>query len=508
MSDVEVIPRYPLFINGETCEPLSGEYAPVINPANGQLVAHVAMGNSDDVDFAVASAQAAFDDPAWRKMAPEERSKLLYKLANLILANAQELAMLEISSSGGTISRIMGLDIPAIADLFMVLAEEVKTYAFVENLPARPLPEPCHTQVWKEPVGVCGLITAWNFPLLLFAMKVAPALAMGNTVVVKPAETTPTSTLRLAEIFAAALPKGVLNVVVGEGPVVGEAMSLHPHIDKISFTGSSNIGRKVQENAALTMKRVSLELGGKGPAIVMPDADIDLLAYGALFGVFLNAGQACESGTRLLVPDSIYDAVLDKLVEVAGNVVVGDPMREGTSYGPMASETHFKSVLDYIASAEAEGARVACGGRQAKVDGFAGGFFIEPTILADVTNTMTVACEEIFGPVLSVIRYTDLDDAIRQANDNAYGLSAGIWTDDLVQAQHIAHRLKAGSVWINDWHMMRTDAPFGGCKQSGYGREFGRYSFEAYVETKTVSTAFQRDPSKKALFRMVHSKFV
>ncbi len=497
--------RHPLFINGETCEPLSGEYTAVINPATGEKISEVAMGNRADVDAAVKAATAAYENPQWRQMPAAKRSALLYQLADLILKNAEELALLEVSSSGGTLARVMGLDIPVIADLFMVLAEEVKNYPFVENLAPRPLPEPCHTQVWKEPIGVCGLITAWNFPLLLFAMKVAPALAAGNTVVLKPSEITPTSTLRLAEIFSQVLPKGVLNVVVGEGSVVGDAMSLHPGIHKISFTGSSAIGRHVQRNAVETMKRVTLELGGKGPGIVLADADIERVAYGALFGVLLNAGQACESGTRLLVHDSIYSLMLDKLVEVASTVVVGNPMNPETGVGPMASEAHFNRVLAYIESARAEGARIVCGGEAAAVVNADGGFYIQPTVIADVNNTMGVAREEIFGPVLSVISFSDVDEAISIANDNDYGLSAGIWTEDVLLAQQISHRLKAGSIWINDWHMMRTDAPFGGYKQSGYGREFGRYSLDAYVETKTVSTAFERDLTKKSLYRLVHS---
>lgn len=507
-SATESIPRYPLVINGESCDPISGAYAPTINPATGETIGEVAMAGEADVDLAVIAAKTAFSDREWRYMAPQERSKILYQCAQVIMANAQELALLEVSCSGGTLNRVTGLDIPAVADLFMNLAEEVKNYPFVENLPTRPIPEQLHTQVWKEPVGVCGLITAWNFPLLLLAMKLAPALAAGNTVIVKPAEITPTSTVRLAQLLQTVLPKGVLNVVVGEGSVVGEALSLHPDVDKISFTGSTAIGRRVQQNAAATMKRVTLELGGKGPAIVMPDANLDLVAHGALWGVYLNAGQACESGTRLLVHESIYDTLLEKLVQLSAKVVVGDPMSQSTGMGPMSTEAHFHTVLGYIDSAREQGARIVCGGEAAQVAGCEGGFFVQPTVIADVTNDMKVAQEEIFGPVLSVIKYSNLDEAINIANDSIYGLSAGIWTENLIDAQGIARELRAGSVWINDWHMMRTDAPFGGYKQSGYGREFGRYSLEAYLDTKTVSTAFERDPRKKSLQRIVHTQAV
>jgi len=505
-SATNATPRYPLVINGDTCEPISGAYAPVINPATGETIGEVAMAGDADVDLAVAAAKAAIADREWRYMAPQERSKILYQCAQVIMANAQELALLEVSCSGGTLNRVTGLDIPAVADLFMNLAEEVKSYPFVENLPTRPIPEQLHTQVWKEPVGVCGLITAWNFPLLLLAMKLAPALAAGNTVVVKPAEITPTSTVRLAQLLQNVLPKGVLNVVVGEGSVVGEALSLHPDVDKISFTGSTAIGRRVQQNAAATMKRVTLELGGKGPAIVMPDADLNLVAHGALWGVYMNAGQACESGTRLLVHESIYDKLLHKLAVVSSRVIVGDPLSPATGMGPMSTKNHFHKVLGYIHSAREQGARIVCGGEAAVVPGCEGGFFIQPTVIADVTNDMKVAREEIFGPVLSVIKYQDLNEAIAIANDSLYGLSAGIWTENLVEAQGTARELRAGSVWINDWHMMRTDAPFGGYKQSGYGREFGRYSLESFLETKAVSTAFERDPRKKSLQRIVHTQ--
>jgi len=495
---------YDNFIDGQWQKPVSDKYMVVTNPATGEVVAEAGEGGSDDVNAAVIAARSAFDNPEWREMAISERSKLLYKLAGLIGANASELAELEVSSSGGTISRIMGLDIPLAMDLLMTLAEEIKQFPFVETLPPKPLPEPVHTQVWREPIGVCGLIIPWNFPLLLLMFKLAPALATGNTVVVKPSELTPTSTLRLAEIFSAVLPAGVFNVVNGMGPDVGEAMSLHPDIDKISFTGSGEVGRRVQKNAADSLKRVTLELGGKGPAIVLPDADLERVAYGSLYGVLLNAGQACESGTRLLVHESIYEPMVDKLVELSAKVPLGNPADPATGMGPMSSHTHGGKVLGYIESAREVGARIACGGSRVTVAGCEGGFFVEPTVIADVTNDMKVAREEIFGPVISVIKYQTVKEAIALANDSDYGLSAGVWTEDVAGAQDVARALKAGSVWINDWHMMRADAPFGGYKQSGYGREMGRYSLGSYLETKAVSTAFERDPNKKAMHNLVH----
>jgi len=506
MQTATELPRYPQFINGEYCEPDSGEYTQVINPATGEAVGEVASGNENDVNKAVAAARHTFDNNLeWRRMSPEDRCRVLKSCAQVVMANAHELAGLEVTCSGGTLNRVMNLDIMAVVDLFSSLGDEVKSFPFVEALPARPLPELTHTQVWREPIGVCALITAWNFPMLLFAMKVAPALAAGNTMIVKPAEITPTSTVRLVELLNTVLPKGVLNVVVGPGSVVGEALTLHKDVDKISFTGSTSMGRHVQQNAAQTMKRVTLELGGKGPGIVMPDADIERVAYGALWGVYMNAGQACESGTRLLVHEDLYDDLVQRLKEVSEEVVLGNPMDPATGMGPMSTETHFNKVLQYIESAIADGAEIITGGKRADVAGCEGGFFVEPTIIAGVKNDMKVACEEIFGPVLSVIKYSTLDEAIALANESDYGLSAGIWTEDVVTAQTIARDLRAGSVWINDWHMMRTDAPFGGYKQSGYGREFGKYSINSYVETKSVSTSFERNPAAKKLHKIVHT---
>lgn len=497
--------HFPLIINGERCEPASGEYADVINPADGNVIARAAMGDKADVDKAVAAARAAFDDRAWREMSPADRSKVLYSCAHVVMQNAQELIELEIACSGATLNRASNLDIPAVADLWMNLAEAVKTYPFVSNQSPRPLPEQWHSQIFKEPVGVCGLITAWNFPLLLFSWKVGPALAAGNTMVLKPSELTPTSSIRLAELLQQVLPPGVLNVVNGDGARVGDAMTLHRDIDKISFTGSTRVGRIVQTNCASTMKRCTLELGGKGPGIVLPDADLDMVAQGSLWAVYMNAGQACESGTRLLVHEDVYDELLQKLAERSDQVIVGNPADPATGVGPMSTEAHFHKVMGYIESGVAEGARVVCGGEPATVAGCEGGFYVQPTVLADVTNDMKVAREEIFGPVLSVIKYSDVDEAVRIANDTDYGLSAGIWTGDLVRAQQLARELRAGSVWVNDWHMMRTDAPFGGYKQSGYGRELGAQSIDAYVETKAVQMSFERVPERKGMQRIVHT---
>lgn len=498
--------RYLHIINGEAVEPSSGKFDNVYNPATGEVVGTYAQGNEADVDLAVAAAKAALKNPQWKNSTPEQRSAMLHQCAQVVLENASELAYLEITSSGATINRMKNLDIPFVADVFMTMAEEVKKYPFSEHAALRPFPEMVHTQVIKQPVGVCGMITAWNFPLLLFTWKVAAALAAGNTMVVKAAETTPTSTARLVELLQAVLPKGVLNVVSGRGSVVGEALSLHPDVNKISFTGSTNIGRHIQQNCSQTFKRCTLELGGKGPGIVMPDADLDMVASGALFGVFINSGQACESGTRLLVHESIHDELVDVLVKKASHLVLGNPLDPQTGMGPMSTESHGNSVLKYIESAREEGATIVCGGKRAEVKGCEGGFFVEPTIIANATNEMKVSQEEIFGPVLTVIKYSTPEEAIEIANDNIYGLSAGIWCKDLVAAQEMAKELQAGSIWINDWHMLRSDAPFGGYKQSGYGRELSHMGIDAYVETKAITTSFETNVAQKGLHRIVHTQ--
>jgi aldehyde dehydrogenase (NAD+) len=503
MSSTPIIDH---FVAGIATAPASGRYIDVHNPATGAVIARVAEGDADDLDRAVAAATAAATDPAWRDMPGEQRAELLYKLAQRIHAHADELVYLESISSGGTVSRIAGLDLPAALDLTWTAAEIVRTYPFVQNLAPRPLPELTHAQVIKEPIGVCGLITPWNFPLALFLAKAIPALATGNAVVAKPSELTPHTAAKFAEITADLLPPGVLNIVHGYGHVVGAAMSEHPGIGKVSFTGSTRVGKLIQVAAARTCKRVTVELGGKGAAIVRPDADLNLVAHGALFGVMLNAGQMCESGTRLIVHKSIEQPVLEALTAVASRLSVGNPLDAGTSVGPLSTVTHGEKVLGYIRSALADGARAVCGGGRVTVPGCEGGLFVAPTILAGAHNQMQAAREEIFGPVLVVMTYETDDEAIALANDSSYGLSAGIWTTDLVTAQQMARRLQAGSVWINDWHAIRTDAPFGGYKESGFGREFGVAGLENFLETKTVVTAFQRDPTAKMLYGMLHKQ--
>lgn len=502
------IPEINHFINGKIVRPVKGNYGDVTNPATGEVIARYAAGTSEDVDLAVKAARAAYKNPAWRNMPVAERAQLLNTISQRIAANFQELVYLEVISSGGTVSRISGGDLPGSIMLANHVAEMIKNYPFIQNMPVQLFPEPMHVQVTKEPLGVCGFITPWNVPLMLFLIKFLPAIAVGNTVVVKPSELTPHTTLKFAEITADLLPPGVLNVVNGTGPEVGEAITTHSDVNKVAFTGSTAVGKHIFANCAATMKRVSLELGGKSPALVMPDADIDRTAYGLLYGIMNNAGQICLSGSRALVPENLYEPLLKRLVEVAGQLKVGNPLDPQTSYGPLCTPQHGEKVMAFIERARAAGVRVMCGGNRMTIPGCEGGFFVEPTILADVSNDMDVACNEIFGPVLSVLKYDTLEEAIAIANDTKYGLGAGIWTEDVVAAQRVAKQLEAGCVWINDWHFARLDTPMGGYKESGYGRELGVMGLENFLETKTIFTAFEREPAKKAMtYGAVHKQY-
>ncbi|MEH7110011.1 aldehyde dehydrogenase family protein [Bacillus sp. JJ1764] len=477
------------FINGKWEPASSNETFDVYNPANGQVVAKVAKGTAADVDRAVKAAREAFDQGDWKNMKPKDRANVLYAISYKIAEHAEELVYLEAISSGGTLRRISSIDVLQMVDLFQTLAKFTLEYPFSETLPVPPFPGPAHNFVWREPIGVCAAVTPWNLPMWIATWKIAPALAMGNTVVVKPASYTPLATLKLAEIISSVVPPGVINVVAGPGAEVGEALVSHPQVDKVAFTGSTEVGRRIMELASKTIKNTTLELGGKSPNIILEDADLSIALPGSLFGVFLHSGQLCESGTRLFVPDKLYDEVIQGLVGLASKLKVGNPLDPTTDIGPVISKKQKETILSYIEAGKKEGAELVCGGKEVKVMGCEEGHYIEPTIFANVTNDMKIAQEEIFGPVLSVIRYSDLEDAIKMANDSIYGLAAGVWTKDVNKAYDVARRLQAGTVWINDWHMLRNDAPFGGYKQSGIGREMGKHSLDAYTQVKHVHTS-------------------
>lgn len=502
------LPRLDNLIDGKFVGPGTGKYIEVVNPASGEPIARVASGNQADVDAAVRAARRAFEEPGWRDMAPAERSRLLYRMVDTFLQNAEELVYLESTSTGGTVSRVGTLDVLTVVEIGNALAEAVKAYPFVEEMPLRKIPEPVQAQIVREPVGVCALITAWNFPMLQFVGKVLTALAAGCTVVVKPSEIAPNSSVRLAGLWNEVLPPGVLNVVNGTGEGVGDALSVHPGIDKISFTGSTRVGRRIQQRASETLKRVTLELGGKGPAIVRADADITLTAYGVLWGFLLHSGQACESGTRLIVNEKVRKPLLERMRTIAASLKLGNPLEPDTSIAPLCHAAHGEKVLGYVHSAIEEGGRLVCGGERVNVPGFEGGFFVAPTIIDGCRNDMRAVREEIFGPVLTVLPCESDEEAIELANDSPYGLSAGIWSADVLAAQRMAKRLRAGSIWINDWHVLRPDLPFGGYKQSGIGREFARAGLEAFIETKSVTTAFERSPANRGLvYGSLHKRF-
>ncbi|PLS07194.1 aldehyde dehydrogenase family protein [Neobacillus cucumis] len=488
------------FINGKWEQTSSGETFDVFNPATGELVAKVAKGTVADVDRAVKAARSAFDKSDWKNMKPKERAKVLFAISYKIAEHAQELAYLEAISSGGTVRRIGNSDILQMVDLFQTLANFTLEYPFSETLPVPPFPGPAHNFIWREPIGVCAAITPWNLPMVIATWKIGPALAMGNTIVIKPASYTPLSTLKLAEIISEVVPPGVINVVTGAGAEVGEALVNHPEVDKVAFTGSTEVGRRIMGLAAGTIKNTTLGLGGKSPNILLEDVDLSIALPGSLFGVFLHSGQLCESGTRLFVPDALYDQVVAGLTALASNLKLGNPLDPTTDVGPVISKKQKEAILGFIDSGKQEGATLVCGGKEVIVPGCEQGHFIEPTIFTNVTNDMKIAQEEIFGPVLCVIRYSELDEAIQMANDTIYGLAAGVWTRDVNKAYEVARKLQAGVVWINDWHMFRSDAPFGGYKQSGIGREMGKHSLDAYTQLKHVHTSMSPELERRSWY--------
>jgi acyl-CoA reductase-like NAD-dependent aldehyde dehydrogenase len=471
-----------VFIGGQWRPPASGETYATINPATEKVSAQVAKGGERDVDLAVQAARRAFDHGPWPRTAAAERARILWKLADLISANLDEMARLESVNTGKTLFDSGKVELPFAAEVFRYYAGWT-TKIHGETLNLR---DGAFTFTLRQPLGVVGAIVPWNFPFLLASWKIAPALAAGNTVVLKPASLTPLTALRFAELTQeAGLPEGVFNVVTGPGGKVGMALVRHAGVDKIAFTGSTDVGKGIMKEAAGSLKRVSLELGGKSPNVVFADADLDAALRGALTGIFYNKGEVCAAGSRLLVEQRVHDEFVGKLVDRVKGLKIGDPMDKGTRMGPVVSAQQLETVLGYVEAGRREGATLAAGGERARV-GDGRGYFLQPTVFTGVRNTMRIAREEIFGPVLSVIPFKDAEDAVAQGNETFYGLAAAVWTRDVGKALRVARALRAGTVWVNAYNLYDAALPFGGFKESGFGRELGQAGLDIYTEVKSV----------------------
>ena len=469
-----------MVIGGASVEAAAGETFEVINPATGKPLTEVPRGNVADVDKAVEAARQAFDDRRWSGLRPGKRTEILIKLADLIKRNMPELTQIESLDAGKPIS-ISSAEVWVASDVFRYYSGW-PTKIFGETVPAA---DDLLVYSMREPVGVCGGIIPWNFPLIMASWKVAPALACGNTVVLKPAEQTPLTAIRLAELcLEAGVPEGVVNVVTGFGPEAGQALAQHDDVDKIAFTGSTEVGRRILHASEGNLKRVSLELGGKSPNIVFSDANMKRASRSSMYGVFSNSGQVCTAGTRILVEKAVHDEFVDSLVTATASMKLGDPLEEDTGMGPVVSKEQFDRVTGYIDIGRSEGAEVVTGG--GPVPELGDGYFVQPTVFTGVNNDMRIAQEEIFGPVAAVIPVDDVDDAIRVANDTIYGLAAAVWTNDISKAHRVARGIKAGTVWVNTYGNTDATVSFGGYKQSGFGRELGLHSIETYTQTKSV----------------------
>ncbi|ASS88961.1 aldehyde dehydrogenase family protein [Aeribacillus pallidus] len=476
-----MVKKYQLFIDGKWVDAISGKTFESVNPGSGEVHAIVAEAGADDVNRAVRAARKAFESGPWTKMTPSDRGRLLYKVAQKMWEKADFLAEVESQDNGLPISDTKSIAIPATIDV-------LEFYAGLANkVQGETLASPNNrfNYTLREPLGVIGAIVPWNFPLMLTMWKLAPALAAGNTIVIKPAEQTPVSILELVKLFQeVGIPDGVINVVTGFGETAGQALASHPDVDKIAFTGSTKTGQLIMQAASKNLKPVSLELGGKSPNIVFDDASLEKAVNMSAFGIYFAQGQVCAAGSRLFVQESIYDKFMDLFIKKANSIRVGNPLDQSTEMGPQISEEHLKKIEHYVAVGLDEGARLTIGGKRLNKE--ANGYYFTPTVFENVTNDMTIAREEIFGPVVSVIKFKDEEDALIKANDTIYGLAAGIWTNNLKRAHRMARGLKAGTVWVNTYSLLDSAAPFGGTKQSGFGRELGVQAMEMYTQTKHV----------------------
>ena len=478
---------YQLYIGGQFMDAEGGKTDQSINPYDNEPFATVPKASVNDAKKAIAAARKAFDEGPWPKMPGEERGKLIAKVAEIMKARSKELTANEVRDSGGTLAKC-GADAFLAQRQMAYFAEQAKKYnGEAKEIEGMQRAGRAFNYTVREPVGVCAQIIPWNFPLLMAVWKLGPALATGNTLVLKPASDTPVNALELAKIFhEAGFPPGVVNIIAGPGGQIGETLTQSPDVDKVAFTGSTDVGKQIMGRASGTLKRVTLECGGKSANIVLDDANWDIAVDGSIFASFYHQGQVCESGTRLLLPKDQHDKFIDQMVARIKSMKMGDPMDPATKVGPLVSKKQVETVMGYIELGKKEGAKLACGGKRVTDGALGKGNFVEPTIFTDVTNDMRIAREEIFGPVLCVMKYDTVDQAVKIANDSIYGLGGGVWSQDVEKAKAVAKRMRTGTVWINEWHMLSERAPFGGYKQSGIGREFGEEGLNAYTEVKTL----------------------
>jgi aldehyde dehydrogenase (NAD+) len=478
---------YKLFIGGEFVDAADGATFDTTNPSTGEVVATVAKGGPHDVERAVAAAREAFDAGPWPGMRPSERTRIMLDAFERIREAEGDIAQLEAEDAGHTVRMANLFTIPYSNEYWRHLAELAQRLEYQEPVEDYAFPTPAWDFVVREPLGVCAGIIPWNVPYMMAVWKMAPAIATGNTIVLKPATYTPASACALAEILAGTeIPPGVVNVVPGSGAAAGEALCTDPRVDKVAFTGSTEVGRRIMQLASGTVKKVTLELGGKSPNILLDDADLDIAIPGSVWAMYLHQGQICHAGTRLFAPAALYDEVAARLVDTVEGLKVGPALDFESDLGPLINRTQFDTVDRYVQLGQDEGAKLLTGGHRAEGDGLDGGYFYQPTVFGDVDNSMKIAREEIFGPVLSVIRYESVEDAIRMANDSIYGLGGAVWSRDIPRALEVAKRIRTGTVWINDYHLVSPAAPFGGYKQSGIGREHGSWGLKEYLQTKYV----------------------
>ncbi|MCW8398974.1 aldehyde dehydrogenase family protein [Legionella sp. PATHC038] len=482
--------NYEMYIDGQFTSAKSGATRDIIDPGNGQLIATVPESGKEDVVLAIKVARKAFDEGGWKNTSALDRSKLLFKVADLIRANAKMLAELETRNCGKPLAEAE-YDVTDAANCFEFYAGlATKIHGETMSVPANSF-----SYVVREPIGVCGQIIPWNFPLLMAAWKLAPALAAGNTVILKPSELTPITALELFKLIdQCGFPAGVVNLITGPGAGVGEELAINSMVDKLAFTGGTVTGKKIMQAATGNLKRITLELGGKNPNIVFADCNLEMAIDGALFGAFANQGEVCSAGSRLIVERSIHKKIVDGMLKKIPNIKLGHGLDGGVKMGPLVSSAHREKVEQYIKIGIDEGAKLICGGKRPTGEAFAKGNFLEPTIFDEVTPAMRIAREEIFGPVLAVIPFDTEEEAIQIANDTEYGLAAAVWTKDLTRAHRVTSQIRAGILWVNHYHPTHNEMPWGGYKQSGAGRELGLYGIESYLEVKQVNINLEDAP--------------